>query len=267
MIELIVAIILAAIMFGVVGTALVNALQGSSGVRAGGVADASARRVSQLVEDDVARAETKDRADGQVRDLDDFNRAVRNGDAIHSTEPTRPATASDVVDIRDVRRATGTGFTIQADVIPDSTGLVECVEWDAATKPGKAGSSEFTITRTVKQGASEYADPCSGTVAQKTVELRAHGGGINSAPFSYQLQCHQDACGAAASPAATGKQAQCMPWPAVSVPDGKQLAWIVGVKLNLAAIVQDGGSAKATASSLMTIRSRSSNDYQLALGC
>lgn len=247
MIELIIAMVLLAIALGLVMTGLLSALNGSGGVQAGAISDASIGRVTASFADDVARAQTLGRSEGLLRDEVQLAKAVRSGGSVISSDPANP----EAVDIDDVVSATSSSFTIWADVTGDKG--VECVTWTAGTSSGR-----YEVVRAVHA-------TCGGAELERQVMLRAaaNAEGMNLQPFSYDLVCNASLC---VGSGATAK-APCRPWNETSVA-GTQRRWIVGIKAAFSTVSQQGKSAANGAGAVeMSIRSRDIEIYRSALGC
>lgn len=249
LIELIVGMIIMIIVFGMVARGVMDAFSGASGSRAGSVSDAAISRASEAFKDDVARAETDDRAAGRDRNQVELEYAVRNGTVLQSSDPSKLGPA----DIDEVVEATRNRLTVKADVRADRTGA-ECVTWAMQPSPD---NKKLQFVRTVQA-------PCGGAVLETRTMLSApmNQQGIEPNPFSYDLQCDRSSCPGAPS------GSRCVPWTVTSVTGTRERRWIVTIRARLVAGATEGKSAGQSRSSVLAaIRSRDTTQYKDALGC
>lgn len=252
LIELLVAMVLMAVVLGIVGTALVSSISGSGSASAGALSDAAITRTVDRMADDIASAETADRAAGLVRDQDGLNAALRQGTDLVSSDPG--LAVQRVVDLEDVVEATPTRFRVKADVVGGAADGIECVTWEAITT-----GTAYEVVRTVQRA-------CGGAQIDRRVMLRANAAaaGVNPSPFSYRLMCHQTTCVGSSAVAA----APCRPWLGTTVSSSRDLRRIVGISATFTTNQNSGRSvAEGRGVVSMTIRSRDTGAWRTGLGC
>lgn len=250
MIELLVAMVLMTIAFGMVAAGVISAFQGSGSARAGSISDAAVARASGALGDDVSRAETLGRSQGLLRDPAELAAAVRSG----TFDPmSSDAGTAGPVDIDEFVVATPTRLVVLADVM--TTPGVECVEWESAVV-----GADYRIQRTV------LPPTCAGDALDRRVLLDAPAAATDvvKTPFSYELVCNRGLCGADSKAAAA---TPCRPWNQNSV-SGKRLRWIVGVRATFSSVSVEGKAvSRGSGTVKMSARSRDTQMYRTALGC
>lgn len=248
LIEMVVAMVLTTIAAGIVASVIVQGIAGSSGARAGSVSDAAIRRSVDAMSDDIARAATTDRRDGAVRDPIAFAQAVRAGSA--AWKPARRSNgAVDMnaamvrADIDDVRAASGSRFSVAVGS--------QCITWAVV---------QSTLIRSVAPVTN-----CAATTSRRVyIRSESARGGLNRAPFTYQVVCNPAVCAGARPVRGTPP---CRPHEVTSVATN-QLRWVVGIDATLATITIDSkGTSESSGSISQSMRSRETASYRQALGC
>lgn len=248
MIEMIIAMVLLSIAMGLVGSALVNALSGSSVSTSGAIADSEIAKVTARFQDDLAVAETDDRAANLVREQLVLDNALRNDADASSDDPNSSNTN---VDLEDIVVATPTMVQFKAEVVRATPGA-ECVTWEAKT----AGSA-YMIVRTVGNAG------CAGGTAEVVAKGRSDSSGIVLEPFSYDLRCHRTLC---VGSGATSASTPCAAWNATSVTGRRDLRRIVAIRAKFTTN-QGKNATDGHSGALMNIRSRQTHQWTTALGC
>jgi hypothetical protein len=242
MIELLVAMVLLAIVGGIVTQAVVGGARG--------IGDSSTRSDAMIQATDAAdrigtdiRATRSSGRSGPIIEQSELRTAINtNGDLF-------ALTGGPTLDWRDVASANATSLTVQSDVVDEpGTSRPECVTWGIATKAGG-----WYLRRLVRR----YTVGCStkGVILQDDEMTRPSSSQTPTGLFSYVRTV---AAGGTCTMAA-----------ATTSPSAADLNRITSVRINFTSLVQHGTSSSSTAQLLdeISIRSRAGNDYQYGLGC
>lgn len=243
LIELVVAIILMSIMAAALTTVLVGAFNSSGRSSARAKAQRAAVGATNLMQDDLRAAHAKDRNPVNVRNQD----TLRDMLMFDGAAPN--------VDIHDVTAASGTSFTIEADLT--SSPGPECVTWYVAADTS------------VRRAVGPYRAGCAGAPAGGTEQVVIPAmptkppGGIPKL-FSYQLLV-QPRIVRNMDPGDCTSQVLTTPAGNLSKLQRDQ---ITGVKLDPSSfVVRSLVHGQQELVSFASITSRQSSEYRYGLGC
>jgi type II secretory pathway pseudopilin PulG len=244
MIELLVAMVLLAIVGGIVTQAVLGGVRGMNDTAASSDAMSQAADAADRLGTDVRAARRQGRSGALVEQAE-----LKS--AINSDGDLYPLTGGPKLDWRDIASADATSMTIQADVVDEpGASKPECVTWSIANATGG-----WYLRRVVKR----YSVSCGGG-GGATLEDDAMTTPTTALPrptglFTYVVTV-----------AAGGT---CRTNAAIPNPGAAALNRITSVRIDFSSLATHGTSSASSAQLLdeISIRSRAGNDYQYALGC
>jgi type II secretory pathway pseudopilin PulG len=250
MIELLVAFVLIGIVCAVAASSIIRGFSGAANTATSASGRAKAAEVADRLGNDVRAARSVGRDGARIADVADLVRAVQTDGVLYDID-------GNVLDWRDITVAEPNRITFQSDVVDEASGsqsLPECVTWQV-----DSSAQGWKVQRTTRA----YATGCAnggGTVLEDdamtppTTALPAPGTSGTPALFAYVLaQRVGQGCG----PSTLSRTLS-----------SDERNRVVGIRIDFSGLVVHREDASRTAlRDEISMRSRSSADYQLALGC
>lgn len=248
LVEMLVAIVLAAIVLGVTALVVIQSFTGSNDAASHTRAHASAAEIAERFGSDVRGARALGRDGSFVIDLITLEGAIDdNSDIFEQTQE---------VDWRDIVVAAPNRLVLQVDVVDEAVGtksVPECVEWVVPS------GTTWAVQRIVRQ----YTAKCAGgggavvesDVLTQPTNLRPRPGTGGTPPlfdYTYTVAVAAGGCTTATA----------------SSPTAIQRNRIVGLAIDYDSLqVQRDSAARSNARETVALRSRAGADYQTAMGC
>lgn len=242
--------VLIGLVAGVIGMFVVQSGAGFSEAKATSNAMAQAAEAADRLGGDLRAARSLGRS-GTLIDPADLKQSMHNNGTLVDLM------SGDTLDWQDVTQATANSITFQSDVIDQTSGAQtpECVRWYVD------GTTTWSLRRTVRP----YSRGCSAPTAASRAVLEddhltnptstaARPGSRGVPPlFAYVIStAGRSGCTSAV----------------ISSPTSVERNRIVAVRLDVRSLViQHTSASRAALLNEVGIRSRSSSDYQFAMGC